>query len=103
MKKSEELDADRVIRIKSHHVLQRGVYPRHDDMPSETFILGVSFCSGATVRNRRLLPRSWQFRNGRFHDFDNLSSIIQHHGDMFSHRESLEQVRILHRERNDFL
>ena len=45
-----------------------------------------------------LLLRGWQFRNGRFHDFDNLSLIIQKYGDAFSYRQSLKQVRTLYRE-----
>ena len=47
-----------------------------------------------------LLLRSWQFRKGRCHDFDNLPLIIQTDGDAFSNRQSLKQVRTLYRERD---
>lgn len=40
----EEVGAERVTNIKSHHVSHRGGYARLDDMPSATFILGESFC-----------------------------------------------------------
>ena len=32
-----------------------------------------------------LLLGAWQFRDGHFHDFDNLSLIIQNDGDAFSY------------------
>ena len=35
---------DMMVNPEPHRGSYRGVYLCHDDMPSETFILGVSFC-----------------------------------------------------------
>ena len=37
-----------------------------------------------------LLLRAWEFRNGRIHDSDHVSLIIQADGDAFSYRQSLK-------------